>query len=218
MTDQVRLKKWVFWPPFGILFLSAVLSLIDDKMFGAVVKIGFDWSVANFGWLYALSSFLITMLCLIIYCSPAGNIKFGGKDAVPEFGYWNWFAMSLCAGVGIGIVFWGVAEPIHHISYPLESLGLPAFSPQTDVFAISTTFLHWTITPYSLYVICAIPIGIAVYNYHQPMTVSSSLYLFMGKKPAKWLSSIVDALCLFGIASGLVVSLGYGHHADGQRG
>lgn len=209
-STKIKINRWVFWPPFIILLASAVFSLIDDKTFGAVFKTGFDWSVANFGWLYSLTAFSMAMLCLIIYCSPAGNYRFGGKDAKPEFEYWNWFAMSLCAGIGTGIVFWGVAEPIHHISGPPASLGIEPFSAQATLFSITTTFLHWTFTPYSLYVICAIPIGIAVYNYKQPLTVSSSLYFLLGRKPERWVCNVVDGLCLFGIASGLVVSLGYG--------
>ena len=209
--SKVVLNKWVFWPPFIILMTSAVISLIDDKAFGAFVKKGFDWSVSNFGWLYSLVTFLVTMFCLIIYCSPAGSIKFGGKDAKPELNYWNWFAISLCAGIGIGIVFWGVSEPMYHLSSPPASLGLKAFGTDSAIFALSTCFLHWTFSPYSLYVICAIPIGLAVYNYKRPFTVSSSLYFLIGDKSSNsWINNMVDSLCLYAIAAGVAASLGHG--------
>ena len=204
------LNKWVFWPPFIILLTSAIISLIDDKAFGAFVKKGFDWSVSNFGWLYSLATFLITVFCLVIFCSPAGSVKFGGKDAEPEFSYWNWFAMSLCAGIGIGIVFWGVSEPMYHLSSPPATLGLEPFKTESAIFALSTCFLHWTFSPYSLYVICAIPIGLAVYNYRQPFTVSSSLYFILGNKSNGWVNHVVDSLCLYAIAAGVAASLGHG--------
>ena len=210
MKSNVRINKWVFWPPFTILMVSALLSLIDDKAFGTVVKSGFDWSVSNVGWLYSLTTLIVTLTCAVIYCTPAGSIKFGGKDAKPEFKYWNWFAMSLCAGIGIGIVFWGVAEPMYHISSPPESLGIKAFSADASIFAMSTCFLHWSFSPYSLYVICAIPIGLAVYNYNLPFTVSSALYFMFGKRPSNWVCNLVDSLCLFAIAAGVAASLGHG--------
>ena len=208
--DKIKLNKWVFWPPFMVLFTSAILSLIDDKMFGSVVKTAFDWSVSNFGWLYSLTALAATVICAVIYCSPAGSIKFGGKDSEPEFETWNWFAMSLCAGIGIGIVFWGVAEPIYHVSSPPGTLGLEPFSTEASVFAITTCYLHWTFTPYALYVICAIPIGLAVYNHNQPFMVSSALYFILGDRTKGWIAKMVDAFCLYGVASGVAVSLGYG--------
>jgi len=208
--NKLKLNKWVFWPPFIVLFSSAILSMVNDKLFGDVVKTAFDWSVTNFGWLYSLTSMSVLVICAVLFCSSAGNIKFGGKDAKPEFTAWNWFAMSLCAGIGIGVVFWGVAEPIYHVSSPPGTLGMEAFSTEASVFAITTCYLHWTFTPYALYVICAIPIALAVYNHNQPFMVSSALYFILGDKTKGWIAKMVDAFCLYGVASGVAVSLGYG--------
>ena len=96
------------------------------------------------------------------------------------------FAMSLCGGIAIGIVFWGAAEPIYHFSSPPGSLPLEPFSAPSAKWSMTITFLHWTFSPYSLYVVCAIPIGLAFYNHGQPFTVSSGLYFLMGEKCHGW--------------------------------
>ena len=66
----------------------------------------------TFGWFYALAALLVCLLTLFLMFSRYGDIKFGGPDAQPEYSYWNWFAMTLCAGIAIGVVFWGAAEPV----------------------------------------------------------------------------------------------------------
>ncbi len=204
------MRKGVFWPPFILLSACVLLSMFNDVVFEATIRSAFNWVNINLGWLYALSVFIFLAICVFILLSPASRIRFGGADARPEFSTWNWFAMSLCSGIGIGIVFWGIAEPIHHLASPPESLAIEAFSAQAALFAISTAFLHWTFTPYALYVICAIPIGLAFYNHNQPLAISSGLFFLFGKKPNKQIGDMVDALCLFSVAGGVSVSFGQG--------
>ncbi|MCG8615143.1 MAG: BCCT family transporter [Desulfobacterales bacterium] len=205
-----QIDKGVFWPPFIALLVVVATSLIADEAFLSMAKTAFNWVNNTFGWAFALSTLVFVVSCMILAFSPAGNIRFGGKDAKPEFSTWNWFAMSLCGGIAIGIVFWGAAEPIYHFASPPGSLGMEAFSAESAKWSMTITFLHWTFSPYSLYVVCAIPIGLAFYNHGQPFAVSSGLYFLMGDKCHGWFGKLVDCLCLFSIACGVTVSLGWG--------
>lgn len=209
-AKRFRIEHGVFWPPFIALLVVVATSLIADEAFLAMAKSSFNWVNNTFGWAFALSTLVFVVGCFVLAVSPAGNIRFGGEEAKPEFSAWNWFAMSLCAGIAIGIVFWGAAEPIYHFASPPGSLPLEPFSAASAKWAMTTTFLHWTFSPYSLYVICAIPIGLAFYNHDQPFTVSSGLFFLFGDKCHGGLGKLIDCLCLFSIACGVTVSLGWG--------
>lgn len=210
IKQKHKIDKAVFWPPFIALLLVVAASLVADEAFLAAAKSVFNWINESFGWAFALSTLCFVICCMVLALSPAGNIRFGGDDAKPEFSAWNWFAMSLCGGIAIGIVFWGASEPIYHFASPPGSLPLEPFSAASAKWAMTITFLHWTISPYSLYVVCAIPIALAFHNHGQPFTVSSGLYFLMGDRCHGWFGKMIDCLCLFSIACGVTVSLGWG--------
>ncbi|AET69841.1 choline-glycine betaine transporter [Desulfosporosinus orientis DSM 765] len=209
-SNQKSINHWVFWPPFILMLATVVLNFANYDLFTNFMHTSFDWIVNNFGWFFSLTAFIFVVVAAAIAFSSVGNIRFGGENAKPEFSTWNWFAISICAGIGTGIVFWGVAEPMMHFATPPASLGIQPFSAQAALFAMSTVNLHWTITPYAMYVICAIPIALAYYNYKQPLTVSSSLYFLIGDKCQGGIGKIVDIICLYAIVGGVAGSLGTG--------
>ena len=205
---RFSLNHAVFWPPFLILLAAVVFSFINESGFAAGMNAVYNWVTDWFDWLYALSALVIVVLLAVIFCSKAGNIRFGGPDAKPKYTFFQWFSMSLCGGIAIGIVFWGVAEPITHLASP--ALGLTPFSNEAKMFSISTCYLHWSFTPYALYDLATIPIALAVYNYHQKMSISSGLYFVMGDKCQDGIGKAVDAISLFALAGGIATSLGMG--------
>ncbi len=201
LLNGKKLNPWIFWPPFLVFVIASILSIVSfDEFTGTVNKL-FYWVVSNFGWFFTITAFGAVVLCAVVFFSPAGKIKFGGKDAKPEFKTWEWFAISLTAGIGTGIVFWGVAEPITHFSSPPSGLGFEAFSAEAANFAMRTVFLHWTFTPYSLYILFAIPIALAIYNYNQPFRVSSGLYFLIGDKCKGWIGKLLVSIQTIGLFS-----------------
>lgn len=206
-------KKWtlnhpVFWPPFLVLLAAVSLSFIDESAFAAAMNGAYNWITHWFDWLFALVALAIVLLLVVIFCSPAGKIRFGGPEARPKYTFWQWFAMSLCGGIAIGIVFWGVAEPIYHLATPIG--GIEPFSGEALMFSISTVYLHWSFTPYGLYIMATIPIALAVYNYQQRLTISSGLYFLLGKRCQGPIGQGIDAVCLFALAGGIATSMGLG--------
>lgn len=211
-----KIDPMVFWPPVMFLGVLLTYSLIDEKSFYSVASGAMNWISTNFGSLILMSLFSFFIFLVVLAVSKYGAIRFGGKEALPDFSYWNWFAMSLCAGIATGILFWGIAEPIYHVASPPASLGLEPNSRGAALFALSTCYLHWTVIPYSTYLICAVPIALAYYNHNQSFTVSSGLYFLIGDRSSTGLGKVINCLCLFAIAGGLAASLGGGVMQIGQ--
>ena len=210
LGQRQRISPWVFWPPVAALLILLVYSLVDEKAFYSSVSGAMGWISTNFGSFFLLSMFSFVVFLVGLALSRFGNIRFGGDGAQPDFSYWNWFAMSLCAGIATGILFWGIAEPIYHVAGPPSSLGLEPNSRGAALFSISTCFLHYTVIPYAAYLICAVPIALAYYNHHRNFTVSSGLYFLLGDRCDGGLGKAINCLCLFAIAGGLAASLGGG--------
>ncbi len=212
--DKANEKK--FAPRWKVIILSIVifgpiivLGLIDAQQLEATLNTGFEWAMVNFGWLIMLVALAMVIFCLAMFFHPVGKIKFGGDEAKPEFAYWNWFAMSLCAGIAIGIVFWGY-EPLLHTMEPAQGAGVEAGSIEAMMWSMKKTFLHWTFTPYALYVGFGIVVGYVHYNLEQSFTASSALYPLLGERAYGKIGTAVDAVSLFAICGGVAGSLGYG--------
>lgn len=210
MNSNKGVNAWVFWPPFLGLLAMVIVSLVNYDAFSGGMTDVFNWVTDVFGWAFSLTTLALVIVVAVLMFTPVGKIRFGGNGAKPEFSTYEWFAISLCASIGIGVVFWGAAEPIYHLASPPASSGIEPFSQASAVFAISTAYLHWGLSQYVIYAICAIPIALAYFNYKQPLAVSSSLYFIMGDKCRGWIGKAIDALCLFAIAGGVAGSLGAG--------
>ena len=208
IKETKRLHHGVFWPPFLILLAAVILSFINEDAFAAAMNGAYDWLSHSFDWLYLMLALFITFLCLVIFCTKAGNIRFGGAEAKPQYSFLQWFAMSLCGGIAIGIVFWGVAEPITFLGSPNN--GIEPFSAEAVKFAMSQSFFHWSFTPYALYAMGTIPIALAVYNYNRRMSISSGLYFLLGERCDGPIGTVVDAISLFALVGGISTSLGFG--------
>src|SRR3546814_13823347 len=100
--------------------------------------------------MFTISSVLFLALLAAIALSPFGGPIIGGAGAKPLLGRWRWFAVTLCTTIATGILFWGVAEPLFHLNEPPKMLGLKPGSDAAATFALSTMFLHWTLTPYAI--------------------------------------------------------------------
>ncbi|MCG8564400.1 MAG: BCCT family transporter, partial [Desulfobacterales bacterium] len=208
------LRPLAFFPPFLILSGLAIASLVmgagDGQRALELMTLAFDRILDQVGWLYALTS--LGLLCFVgLLClSSKGNIRFGGAHAVPEISYWNWFAMTLCAGIAIGIVFWGVAEPLMHLKSPPQSLDIRPFSSQSAVFALSQIFVEWTFTPYAIYTVCGLAAAWTCYNGKGSRSISATLEPVLGKRVHSSWGQLMDGVVLFGLVGGVVASLGEG--------
>lgn len=205
-----KIRKSIFIP-MSIIFVTAIVTGIVAPITlyngeNAIVSFAFK----NFGWLFQISGNIFLALCIYLMFSKYGNIRFGGKEAKPNFSYWNWFAITLTAGIATGILFWGIAEPITHFMNPPKVLGIAEKTEDAAMFAMTTSFIHWTFIPYAMYSIAGIGIAYAVYNMKLPYQVSSVLYPIFGDKIKGTVGAVVDNLCLFAMAGAVAAILGVG--------
>jgi glycine betaine transporter len=210
LNSFVRLKGWVFWPPFLLLVTALIYSLVDSASFLEQVTDINNWILKHFDWLFSYTSFFMVLVCVAIMVSPIGKLKIGGKDAVPILNRWRWFTVILCTTIAVGILFWGVAEPLYHLQGPPKSLGADPMSNEAENFSISTVFMHWSFTPYAIYAIPALLFALAYYNRRRSYSLGSILFPFIPADRSGKLNTILDAVCLFALVAGMSAVLGVG--------
>lgn len=209
-NEKVTIRKPVFITMAVLYIAIIVLGLVAPEWFSAGEAAIVEFSCLNFGALYDLLTLGLVAFCVwVMFSKKVGDIRIGGKDAKPIMNRWSWFVISLCGGIASGIVFWSIAEPITHF---IE--GIPGFAglyaPGTEqgaMLALATTYLHWGISEYAYYCVAGIAIGIAVYNMKLPYRVSACLYPILGKRAMGAIGTVIDILCVFGLAGGVSASL-----------
>ena len=164
----------VFW--FSLLLVAGfvALGLYDPAQMDAFSNIAYHWIIANCGWLYMMAVLGFLVFVIVLAFSRYGNIKLGEDDEKPDYSYLSWFAMLFAAGLGIGLLFFGVAEPLHHFSQPPEQIS-PA-SGESAAFAMQYCFFHWGIHGWAVYAVMALAIAYFSFRRRMPPSISSCFY------------------------------------------
>ncbi len=204
------MRPFVFWPPAFLLLAALGFSLIDFGGFHAFLSGVNAWLLSRFDWLFSIGSFAAVALLGWVFVSPLGAVRIGGPDAQPILSRWNWFAITLCTTIAVGILFWGAAEPIFHVNGPPDFTGLDARSDGAARFALSSMFMHWTITPYAIYSVPALAFALAHYNLGRSYSLSGPLSILFGRAMTGRGGALVDALGLIALVAGVAGALGAG--------
>jgi len=179
------------------------------------------WLTETLDWFFIGAANVFVLLCLFLIVSPLGKIRIGGRDAVPDYGYPGWFAMLFAAGMGIGLMFFGVSEPISHYSSSVaEGAGGPdSWAPLAGAagnpeearrLGMASTIFHWGLHPWAVYAIVALALALFTFNKGLPLTVRSVLYPIFGDRVWGWTGHIIDVIAVFATLFGLATSLGFG--------
>ncbi|SHE61024.1 BCCT family transporter [Alkalibacter saccharofermentans] len=206
--DNRKLKPIVFFPAFLLLIFTIVLNFVNYDAFISITTKAKDFMVIDMGWMYNLIGIMCLVMIILAYLSPLGNVKLGGPSAKPMLKKSSWFAITICTTIAAGILFWGTSEPIWHLAYPPESLGIEPMSNQAAKFAMETMYLHWTFIPYAIYAVPTIVFAFAYYNMKRSFSVGSQISPLVSENKQKKLSVIIDAVVLFTVAAGISSSLG----------
>lgn len=166
-----------------------------------------DFLVDNFGWFYLLSATAFLVFAIYLIFSRYGNIKLGKPNDEPEYSYITWFAMLFSAGMGIGLVFWGVAEPISHFHNP--PFGDPA-TAETAKTALQYSFFHWGLHPWAIYAILALALAFFKFRKKAPGLISAILEPLLGERVRGPLGTFIDCIAVFATVFGVATSLGFG--------
>ncbi|MDM5225997.1 BCCT family transporter [Cytobacillus sp. NJ13] len=200
----------ILLPMTVIFFFIIFFGLVTPEAFYNAENAIVGFASKNFGWLFQLSGVVFLFICIYLSFSKYGKVKLGGKDAKPELSNWSWFSITLCAGIGTGILFYGIAEPVTHFMDPPKELGLEPGSEVAATFSLAQTFIHYTFIPYAMYSIIGIGIAFAMFNLKLPYRISSVLFPLFGNKVKGWIGDVIDNLCIFALVGGVAASLGMG--------
>ena len=167
------------------------------------------WITTQFDWLFMIACNICVLFCLLLIVSPFGKVRLGGPDAVPQYSRITWLSMIFTAGVAIGLLFYGVLEPVYYLLNP--PLGIdPSDTKAAQAIAISAATFHWGLSPWAFY--GTVGLGLAFFSYNRglPLTVRSAFYPLLGERVWGWSGHLIDTLAIFATLFGLATSLGLG--------
>ncbi len=175
------------------------------EMFGALRP----WLTSTFDWVFMGAANLFVLFCLFLVVTPLGSVRLGGVDAVPDYSYLGWFSMLFAAGMGIGLMFFGVLEPVYHFQNP--PLGIDAEDTgAARAMGMAATIFHWGLHPWAIYAVVALALAFFTYNRGLPLTLRSAFYPILGDRVWGWPGHVIDTLAVFATLFGLATSLGFG--------
>ncbi len=202
-------KNVVFITSVVILLLIVAWGAIHPSSFQVAVDESFNFITEYFTSYYILVMSSFVVFCFVLLFSKWRNIRFGADDSKPEYSFISWFAMLFSAGMGIGLVFWGVAEPISHYLSPID--GVDPASAESIKFAFQKTYLHWGLHPWAGYVVIGGALAYVQFRKGKPGLISSLLIPIIGEDRASGsIGKIVDILAIFATVAGIATSLGLG--------
>jgi choline/glycine/proline betaine transport protein len=209
--SRFQIRPTVFFPAAGIIIAFVLFGVIFNELFADVFGRVQEFIATSLGWFYILvvSVFLVFVVFLAI--SPYGRIRLGPDDARPDYSYLSWFAMLFSAGMGIGLLFFSVAEPVYHFAVEVP--------PATDADpgstgaareAMNITFFHWGLHAWAIYIIVGLALCYFAYRKGLPLTIRSALYPILGDRIRGPIGDAVDTLAIVGTLFGVATSLGLG--------
>lgn len=197
-------KNSVFYISLLITAVIVLLGLIVPDAFASAMNHVKTFLVETFGWFYLIAMFLFVVFSLLIAFSRFGKIKLGPDDSVPEFSNRSWFAMLFGAGMGIGLVFWGVAEPLNHF----VTFG---GTEQAAQLAMRKSFMHWGFHPWAAYSIVGMALAYFQFRKKTPGLISSIFLPILGEKGVRGpIGKAIDIFAIFATVAGIATSLGQG--------
>ncbi|MBT0957481.1 BCCT family transporter [Alphaproteobacteria bacterium KMM 3653] len=171
------------------------------------------WLTSTFDWFLVLSVNAITLFCIALIVLPVGKVRIGGKDATPDYSYPGWVAMMFAAGMGIGLLFFGVLEPVYYNFAEgggANPLGIDPASAGNEYIGVVGTIHHWGIEAWAVYAAVGLALAIFCYNLGLPLTLRSAFYPILGERVWGWWGHCIDILAVFATLFGLTTSLGLG--------
>lgn len=202
------LAKWVIWPTaiivIGLSLFAILLPSVAEAFFQTL-----QTSIVNgFSWWYVLLAVVFVAFSLFVGFSRFGDIKLGKDDDEPEFRLLPWFSLLFAAGMGIGLVFYGVSEPLSHFVTPKP--GVEGTPEQLAQSALTQTYLHWGISAWAIYVVVGLALAYAIHRRGRPISIRWALEPLLGRKVWGAWGNVIDVIALVGTIFGVATSLGLG--------
>jgi len=198
----------VFYPAAAIILIFIALTLIIGSPMEQVFAKIQSGITSNFGWVFVFAVNVLLAFSLYLSFSKFGKIRIGGKNAKTEFSTFAWFSMLFSAGLGIGLLFYGVGEPMMHFSN--EVINEEPLTPQAATNAMKYTFLHYGFHAWAIYAVLGLALAFFAFNRGLPLTLRSVFYPLIGDRIYSWIGDVIDVLAVVATLFGLATSLGLG--------
>lgn len=194
----------------GLLILFVVWVLLAGDQAAGVFDSVLGAIGTNFGWFYIAAANIFVIAMAVFAFSRFGKIRIGGIDAKPEFSDFAWYSMLISAGMGIGLMFWSVAEPVFHFNSPSPMFGVEPGTPAAAQAAFAVTYFHWGLHPWGIYALVSVALAFFAYNRGLPLTIRSVFYPLLGERIYGFWGNVIDILSVLATLFGLATSLGFG--------
>jgi len=190
-----------------IAFVFGTLLFIDQA--GAAFTDMRLWITTTFDWFFMILANIVVLFCLGIAFSRLGRVRLGGTDAKPRYGYPGWLAMLFAAGVGIGLMFFGVLEPVTHSLNPPIGVD-PADTATARAVGMSAAIAHWGLHAWAIYAVVGLSLAFFCFNQGMPLTLRSAFFPLIGERVWGPFGHFIDITAVLATLFGLAVSLGFG--------
>jgi choline/glycine/proline betaine transport protein len=211
VTSLRRFFRTVHLTVFSIAMAVIIAFVLFGALFQRTARNLFDamhaFITQYFGWYYTLAVTAFLVFAIWLMCSRYGRIRLGPANEKPEFGFFAWFAMLFSAGMGIGLIFWSIAEPISYFQNPPVGSGGTAEAAGS---AMLFTFFHWGLHAWGIYAVVALTLAYFSYRFRMPFTIRSIFYPMLGDRIYGPIGHAIDILAVFATLFGLATSLGLG--------
>ena len=197
----------IFWISIALVSLFIIWGAFFPDNVGNVLSVINNYISNNFGWFYLLVTTGFVILALFLIFGPYGKMKLGKPDEEPEYSYFTWFAFLFTAGMGVGLVFYGVTEPLSHYYNP--STVDPGTQAAKEESLLNTTF-HWGFHPWATYAVVALALAYFKFRHNAPALISSTFAPLLGDRVKGRIGIGIDTLAVFATVFGIATSLGLG--------
>ncbi|WP_019594204.1 BCCT family transporter [Thioalkalivibrio sp. ALM2T] len=194
-----------------LIIVFVILSLVFPEQANEHLDNTRQWIGRTFDWLFLSAGNIFVLFCLALIVLPIGRIRIGGQDAKPEFSVISWFSMLFAAGMGIGLMFWSVAEPVGYFTEWFGTpLGIEGGTEESRQAALGATMYHWGLHPWAIYAVVGLALAFFTYNKGLPLTIRSAFYPLLGERVWGPIGHVIDTLAVLATMFGLATSLGLG--------
>ncbi|MCL4116713.1 UNVERIFIED_CONTAM: hypothetical protein GTU68_035390, partial [Idotea baltica] len=190
-----------------IIIFFVLLTLVFQHEVAPVFNLARAWLMHHLAWFFMSTANVFVLFCFALIVSPLGRVRLGGNEATPDYSYLGWFSMLFSAGMGIGLMFYGVAEPMLHFSAATGGAGDTITATRLGMAA---TIYHWGLHPWAIYSTVALALALFSFNKGLPLSLRSIFYPIFGERVWGWPGHIIDILAVFATLFGLATSLGLG--------
>ncbi|MFZ2511698.1 MAG: BCCT family transporter [Gordonia sp. (in: high G+C Gram-positive bacteria)] len=203
------LSPRVFWPALVLVLAVVAFAVIVPTGTGTVFGEIQTWIVKELGWYYVLLVAGFVVFAIIVGMSRLGTITLGRDGEKPEYSTMSWFSMLFAAGMGIGLVFYGVAEPLSYATVASKP-GWSTDQAETAGMSMAQTFIHWGLHPWAIYAVIGLALAYAVHRRGRPVSIRWALEPLLGNRVKGWVGDLIDVLAILGTVFGVATSLGLG--------